>query len=164
MGKSLNYSKLIREDCERLSHLIRKESDSINRDRLRFLLLLKSGTVKSQAAAGKEINLGERQSQNLWRKYKMGGLKGLMHQSKSGAPCKLTDEQLSAMQERLKEDDIQFLDEASALIEKEYGQTYTRSGVFRLFQRLKIKKKTGRPVNIRQDQAGMDTFKKTSGT
>ncbi|MEM6963249.1 MAG: winged helix-turn-helix domain-containing protein [Bacteroidota bacterium] len=62
------------------------------------------------------------------------------------------------MEERLKQDDIQFLDEASELVKQEYGESYTRSGVFRLFKPMKVKKKTGRPVNIRQDEEDLVDF------
>ncbi|MEM6963250.1 MAG: hypothetical protein AAF573_00705 [Bacteroidota bacterium] len=68
MGKALIYKEEIKEDSTTLSELFRKAKDSKNRDRLRFLLLLKSGEVKIQSAADMAIKLGERQSQNLWRK------------------------------------------------------------------------------------------------
>jgi transposase len=38
---------------------------------------------------------------------------------------------------------------------------YTVSGICKLFQRLKIKLKTGRPANIRQDEGQAVAFKKT---
>lgn len=161
MGKSLSYTEEIQESSTTLSKLLRKEKDTKNRERLRFLLLLKSGKVKSQSAAGMMINIGERQSQNLWRKYRTGGLEALLLKPQRGRQSKLNEEQIADLEERLKQDDIQFLDEASELIKKEYGESYTRSGVFRLFQRMKVKKKTGRPVNIRQDKAGLANFKKT---
>jgi len=108
--------------------------------------------------------LSLRQGQNNWSKYKSGGLKKLLEKIKGSPPCKLTNDQLIDLEKRLEKDDIQFLHEAVVLIEKEYGQVYTESGVYYLFKRLKIKKKTGRPVNIRQDKDGLESFKKTTST
>jgi transposase len=160
MGNRINYKEEIKENVETLKGLIRKESNAINRDRLRFLLSLKEGSCKSQSSASKLIGLGLRQGQNNWRKYRNGGLKELLAIVRGSAPCKLSAGQLEELTERLKKDDIQFLHEGVKLIEEQYGQTYTKPGVHYLFKRLKIKKKTGRPVNIRQDKEGMESFKK----
>ena len=162
MGKSLNYPLLIKEEEEELLLLLRKESFGINRDRLRFLLSLKNGSSKSQSAAAELIGLGGRQGQNIWRKYREGGVEGLLERISGAAPCKLTREQLLELEERLKDDDIQFLHESVSYIKKKYGESYTESGIHYMFKRLKIKKKTGRPVNIRQDTEGLGDFKKTS--
>ena len=163
MGKNLNYELLIKESEEELSLLLRKESYSINRDRLRFLVSLKNGTSKSQSSAAGLIGLGVRHGQNIWRKYREGGLMNILERIKGSRPCKLTEEQLSDLKSKLKEDEIQFLHESVSYIKEKYGEDYTESGIHYMFKRLKIKKKTGRPVNIRQDKEGLDDFKKTSG-
>ena len=45
-------------------------------------------------------------------------------------------------------------------IKDNFGVEYKQSGVSKLFKRLKIKLKTGRPSNVSRDEAG--AFKKTS--
>ena len=46
-------------------------------------------------------------------------------------------------------------------IKDSFGVEYRQSGLSKLFQRLKIKLKTGRPSNSRKDEAGAEAFKKT---
>ncbi|WP_223816231.1 winged helix-turn-helix domain-containing protein [Adhaeribacter rhizoryzae] len=47
-------------------------------------------------------------------------------------------------------------------LQQEMGVVYSQSGISVLLSRLKVKLKTGRPVNVRKDQVGEATFKKTS--
>jgi transposase len=47
-------------------------------------------------------------------------------------------------------------------IESNFGKRFTQAGVSVLFKRLKIKLKTGRPSNVRKDEAAAEDFKKTS--
>ena len=120
MGKSLNYGLLIKEGEEELLSALRRTSSAIHRDRLRFLLSLKNGSMKSQSLAASAIGLGTRQGQNLWRKYRDGGLDGLLGRIGGCRPCKLTDEQLSGLEQRLKDDDMQFLHESVSYIKEKY--------------------------------------------
>lgn len=162
MGKRLNYIEAIKESEEYLQGLERKQKDSTLRDRVRFLRFLKSGLASSQQSSSDLIGIGVRQGQRIWRLYKETGIEGLvMPITRTGAPCKLTSEELIELEKRLAEDDIQFLHEAAKYIKDEYGKKYTVPGVHYLFKRLEIKKKTGRPTNIRQDKEGLEHFKKT---
>ena len=161
MGKSLNYKEAIKETVSDLSSRIRKERNSTSRDYLRFLLSLKDGSNKSQSKAASMIGLGVRQGQKIWSKYKKGGLALLLERKTGGAPCKLTVDQEAELQEVLKDGKTQFLKQGVHLIAQKYGKTYTTPGVHFLFKRLGIKKKTGRPSNIRQDKEGLENFKKT---
>jgi len=45
-----------------------------------------------------------------------------------------------------------------------FGVGYGQSGISKLFKCLKIKLKTGRPSNVRKDEAGADVFKKNFTT
>jgi len=160
MGASLNYPSLIKESAETLESLLKSQSESLQRDRLRYLLVLKRGDCKTQDCASTHINVSTRQGQRNWKLYKEKGLKGLLEIPTGGAPCKLGESEQLMLKKRLEQDDIQFLHEAADYIKDEYGKTYTTPGVHYLFKRLKIKKKTGRPVNIRQDKQELDNFKK----
>lgn len=161
MGKSLNYPSLIKESAETLESLLKSQSESLQRDRLRYLLVLKRGDCKTQGCASAHINVSTRQGQRNWSLYMKKGLKGLLDVPVGGAPCKLEESEQLELKKRLEDDDIQFLHEVAAYIKKEYKKSYTPSGIHYLFKRLKVKKKTGRPVNIRQDKKELEEFKKT---
>lgn len=141
MGKRLNYPSLIEESREDLEALLKQQTDAVQRDRLRFLLYLKTGESLTQSDAAKRINLSTRQGQRDWAKYCKAGIKGLLEIPKGGAPCKLDDTQLDALKKRLKQDDIQFLHQAVEHVKKTYKKSYGTSGMHYVFKRLKVKKR-----------------------
>jgi len=118
----------------------KRQSVSLQRDRIRFLLYLKTGESLTQSEAAKRINVSTRQGQRNWSLYLKTGIKGLLEAPKSGAPCKLNETQLEELEDRLKEDDIQFLHEAVEHVKKTYKKSYTPSGIHYVFKRLKVKK------------------------
>ena len=61
---------------------------------------------------------------------------------------------------RLKQDDIQSLEQTRAYLKQEFGADYTLSGVSYLFKRMKVKLKTGRPTNVKQDRQELEEFEK----
>jgi transposase len=75
---------------------------------------------------------------------------------------KLPAIQISQLQEYLRQDLGSTLADAQRYVRQEFGVGYTVSCLCRLFQRLRIKLKTGRPVNIRRDEGRAEAFKKTS--
>ena len=161
MGRKLNYSEQIKEDVEELSTLLRAQIKSVDRDRIRFLLLLKQGKYTTQKGAAEAVNIGLRQAQINWKTYRQEGISALVGNKPIGAPTKLSQEQLDQMEERLKADDIQFLHEAVDYVQQEFEtSSYTLSGMHYVFKRLKIKKKTGRPSNINQVEEDREDFKK----
>ena len=160
MGRKLNYSEQIKEDVEELSTLLRAQIKSVDRDRIRFLLLLKQGKYTTQKGAAEAVNIGLRQAQINWKTYRQEGISALVGNKPIGAPTKLSQEQLDQMEERLKADDIQFLHEAVDYVQQEFETSYTLSGMHYVFKRLKIKKKTGRPSNINQVEEDREDFKK----
>ena len=160
MGRKLNYSEQIKEDVEELSTLLRAQIKSVDRDRIRFLLLLKQGKYTTQKGAAEAVNIVLRQAQSNWKTYRQEGISALVGNKPIGAPTKLSQEQLDQMEERLKADDIQFLHEAVDYVQQEFETSYTLSGMHYVFKRLKIKKKTGRPSNINQVEEDREDFKK----
>ena len=52
--------------------------------------------------------------------------------------------------------------QVKAYLQAEMGKTYSQPAIHYLFKRLKVKLKTGRPVNVRKDQAGEEAFKKNA--
>jgi transposase len=60
----------------------------------------------------------------------------------------------------LKDDEVATLHQAALLIKEITGVSYCDSAVWFVFKRLDIKKKTGRPQNVRKDTASAESFKK----
>lgn len=161
--RKLDYNLEIKETVDDLLSMERKERVGMYRDRVRFIRLLKQGAHLSQRAAGQALGLKVSRSQQLWRMYREGGTAKLLGKKPHGSGWgKLDSCQMSRLQQRLASHDIRTQKEVMAWLKSEYGIIYTQSGISMLFKRLKIKLKTGRPVNIRKDVMGEQTFKKTS--
>jgi len=158
----MDYGSIIKEEEVFLQEQERHAGKAIVRDHIRFMRLLKSGQCKSQREAGQAIGLGERQSQRLWQLYRQQGYSGLISPGYAHGFGKLSAAQISQLQEYLRQDLASTLSDAQSYVAAEFGAAYTTSGLCKLFQRLKVKLKTGRPVNIRKDGGKAQAFKKTS--
>jgi transposase len=159
MGK-VNYSEQIRESEDELLALERKQTRRLLRHWVRFFRLLKSGECRSQAEAGERIHLKLRQSQALWARYRKQGLEALLVYPFKGHKERLTEAQKQGLLEKLQEDEVQTLEQGQQYLEEHAHQHFSLSGVYYLFKRLKVKKKTGRPVHVHRDSAGAEAFKK----
>jgi transposase len=158
----MNYSKAIKESPEFLKELMGKQKLTILRDRLQYLYSLKTQAVKSQKGSGALIDLKERQSQHLWYLYKKGGISLLLDLTRQTYFGKLSSTQISQLRAYLKTDQADSLAHIQAWLQTNFQVSYTIGGICLLCKRLKIKLKTGRPINIRQDKDGLESFKKTS--
>ena len=159
----MDYQVEIKEAIEDLSRLEKTTKDLKGRDRIRFLRLLKSGEASSQIQAGRMIGLKLRQSQRLWQRYRTAGFEEFIKSRYEGRQSKLTEDEKQILAERLKEDDVKSLQQAQEYLALEFGVHYTIGGVSNLFQQMKIKLKTGRPRNYRQDKEETEAFKKNAG-
>ncbi len=108
------------------------------------------------------IGLHSRQSQQLWHQYLSQGLESLLSTGYHGSWAKLSSTQQARLLQRLDKDDISTQQQLIHWLQQEMGITYSQPGISVLLSRLKVKLKTGRPVNVRKDQAGEVAFKKTS--
>ena len=156
-----DYPKVIKESADELRLSEKEQQKAFVRDRIRFLWLLKSGRCSSQVEAGELIGLSARSSQRLWQQYRNKGLKALLTYPYQGTPCRLTEQQRETLMAYLAEDQVQFLHQAKAYIQQHFGVRYSTGGLHKLFERLKVKKKTGRPTNYRKDEKGAVRFKKS---
>ncbi len=159
----MNYQELIKETAEELSELEKETKDLKGRDRVRFLRLLKIGEATSQKQAGRMIGKKIRQSQRLWHRYQAVGLEEFIKNHYEGRRSKLSASEKSILEERLKKDDVLSLQQAQNYLADEFGVSYTIGGVSYLFNRMRVKLKTGRPSNINQKAAETEAFKKNSG-
>lgn len=158
--RCLDYRKAIKESEKQLRNLERHQSKALLRDRIRFLRLLKSGECSSQGKAGKQIGLKLRASEKLWSNYRTEGIKGLLAYPYKGSKGKLSEAQKQQLQDELSKDQIQSLVQACRYVEKQFKLHYTTRGIGYVFERLKVKKKTGRPVHQHKDEKGERRFKK----
>ena len=161
--KTLDYKILIQESAERLEVLINKKSQIVrSKERLHFIWLLKTGQSITQVSAGACIGLKARQSQKLWSLYQKEGLEGLIdNRYKGGNNHRLDSTQDAALLARLDKDDCITQGQIIAYVSQTFQVKYSPSGMSRKLKRLGAKAKTGRPVNVRKDEAGEKAFKKT---
>jgi transposase len=157
----IEYSKLIVESVEYLETLERGQTTARFRDYVRYIRYLKTGEAKSQQSSGAKIGLKARQSQNLWYRYQTEGLSKMLVEQRGSSFGYLSYHQISLLQSFLRDSQvpltqIQIIDWLSA----SFGVVFTQGGLSDLLKRLKIKLKTGRPVNIRQNEADLEDFKK----
>lgn len=160
----MDYSTRITESVAELKQIEARQKLARDRDRVRFLRLLKEKTVSSQQQAGEAINRAQRQSQRLWQAYTQNGINGLIGQAYRPGFGKLSATQISQLQAWLRLDQAQILTHIQTYIQQRWAITYSISGISKLCNRLKIKTKTGRPVNRRQNPADRESFKKTFAT
>jgi len=156
----MNYQVEISESGDYLRQLERATKDLKARDRVRFIRLLKIGTAITQKQAGALIGLQVRQSQRLWNQYRTEGLSKLCQSNYVGGKAKLSRAEQEQLRHRLRSDDIGTLEQARVWLKEEFSVEYTVGGVSHLFQRMKVKLKTGRPSNVKQDTEQMEEFAK----
>ncbi len=159
--KSLDYNKEIKEKLPELQALYRRQSRSLARRRLRFLILLKSGECTAQGQAGAKIGIKQRASEKLWALYRSKGLSGLLEKPHSGQPAKLNKVAKEALEKQLNSDQIQTLKQACEFVRHNNGIALSQTAMFYYFKAQGIKKKTGRPTNVKKDVQGEKHFKKS---
>lgn len=156
----MDYQVEISETSDHLRKLERAAKDLKVRDRVRFIRLLKIGKATTQEQAGVLIGLKVRQSQRLWKQYREDGLSAMCQNNYVGRKAKLSRVQEDQLRRRLEGDDIGTLARARGCLKEEFLVDYTISGVSALFARMKVKLKTGRPSNVKQDSEQMEEFAK----
>jgi transposase len=159
-NRCLDYRKAIKQTEEQLWELERHQTQGLLRDRMRFLRLLKSGACSSQAKAGQHIGVKRRASEKLWHKYHSEGIEGLLIYPYKGSSGKLTQAQVQQLEQELCKDQMQDLQQVCDYVEKKFKVHYTTRGMAYVFERLKVKKKTGRPLYHHKDFKGEKKFKK----
>ena len=137
----MDYSAKIREDLDFLLAQEKQQPKAFERDRIRFLRLLKSGECRTPAAAGAIIGLSERQAQRLWHEYRQGGFEQLVTNRKKGYWGRLSSVQLSQLRQFLLTDQAQTLADIQTFLKETFQEEYTIGGISDLCKRLKVKAK-----------------------
>lgn len=157
----IDYQQVISEEVDDLKKIEKQQKEARLRDRVRFIRYLKEGKTTSQPQAGEMVGLKRRRSQQIWQQYRQDGLSALLSTPYKGSWGKLDSQQQARLLQRLDQDDVFTQQQIIDWLQAEMGITYTQGGVSDLLTRLKIKAKTGRPVNVRKNEAGEQAFKKT---
>ncbi len=162
LGMWIDYAKRIEQSEAELRGQERRRRGRAGAERLKVLRLLKSGTVGSLGAAATVVGYSERQVQRWWQRYRVAGLAGLLEQKPRGGRREpLTPEVWAALTAELAAGRVGRLKEVQAYLEAQWGIRYTSlNGVSRLFQRHKVKLKTGRRRHRRADPEIQAAFKK----
>ena len=156
----MKYTDEITESAEFLLESEKKRGSALDRDRCRFLRLLKTGECKSQATAGAAIGLCERHAQRLWQTYRRQGFEGLMHKPPRRGFGKLTAQQISHLRQFLHDDQAQTLEHIQDYLLGSLGVEYTIGGISDLCKRLKIKRKVDGPSTFARSQEPSNSLKK----
>lgn len=156
----MNYVDKITQELAVLQTAEKQQTKAQLRDYVRFLRLLKSGECTTQIQAANQVNLSLRQAQRLWKRYHHQGFEALIEDRQSTYIGKLSTTQISRLRQFLLDDQAQTLADIQAYLVGSLGVNYTIGGVSDLCKRLKIKRKTGRPVNLRQQPGAIAFFKK----
>ncbi len=157
----MNYADKITQNLGDLLVLEKQQTNARLRDYIRFLRLLKAGTAKTQQQAADQLNLSLRQVQRLWKPYQQDGLHKLIESQYVPYWGKLSATQISQLRAFLFTDQAQTLANIQTFLADSFAVHYTIGGVSDLCKRLKIKHKSGRPVNIRQQPGAVEAFKKS---
>ncbi len=162
-NEQMNYGKLINESVSELEVAEKNQPLVRNEKRIQFLKFLKSGEAETQAEAGKKVGWQLRQSQKIWQLYRTGGLAAALAKTDNRGFGKLSAVEISRLNSYLTEFGAKSLAEIQQYLENSGGVSYSIGGLSDLCLRLKIKLKTARPRNYRQNAAAVETYKKTSG-
>lgn len=158
----LDYPSLIHEPAEELARLEKARRGSPVADRLRMLRLLKGGTYPSRRTLSEVLGYSERQLQRWFDAYRESGLEALFERgSPGGSTERITEEAWQALNQEMKVGRIARLKDAQRFLEEHFSICYTIGGLSDLFQRHKVKRKTGRPRNRKASSEKQAAFKKT---
>ncbi len=160
--KGLNYIEEIKESVSELKALEASQTKVRFLNYVRFLRYLKDGSAANQTISSGLVGLTLRQGQRIWSRYKEVGLTGLLKPGFVGTVGNLSYVEISRLQSFLRNSETDLTQEQIGdWIGSNFGVHYSQSGISKLFKLLKIKLKTGRPVNIRQKEGDVELFKKS---
>jgi transposase len=144
---------------KRLQHV----REAVQKEKLQMLWWIKSGQLKQQKEIGQRLGRNTSTVTRWLQKYRRGGLEELLRINKApGAKRILSDAVLADLQQQLNRPEgfssygaiVSWLQDKHGLT-VEYGTVYDW-----VHNRLGAKLKAPRPRSYRQDEVGVETFKK----
>lgn len=157
------YPSVITESIEELLTLEQQLRGKTSAVRVQMLRLLKSRAVQSVKGAAPLLGYSERQLLRWWACYKTGGLDALIEQhSRTGRPCRLTQEAWEHLDAAMCQGQIGTLEEARQFLWSTCHITYKSSNALSWqFKQRKTKWKTGRRRHRKASSEQQTSFKKT---
>ncbi len=160
--RKLDFVNLIVETVDELRKREKQEKDGRLRLRVQLLRLLKTQAAATIKEACAVCGITPKHGYDLWKKYREKGLERYLQLDWKPRSSKLSAEQQRQLLERAaSENGFGSQKEARRYVQDEFGVGYTQSGVCLLFQRLRIKAKEPRPLNIKAAPEEQAAYKKT---
>ncbi|GAB6071624.1 hypothetical protein JCM14244_16630 [Venenivibrio stagnispumantis] len=151
--------ELIKENTEELKELLKKQTKKQLMFRIQMLILLKENPKITLKEVSNLIPVSPPTLFRWWNYYKKGGLERLLQWNVEGYKGKLSKEQLNELIEEIKKGKFSTQKEIIQWIYEKFGIQYSQQGISDLLRKLNIKKKTGRPVNIKKDEKKEKEYK-----
>jgi|SRR5688572_5680470 transposase len=155
------YPELITESVEDLAALERAVRGTAAADRLKLLRWLKSGQEPSVHHAASRLGYSVRCAQRWWACYRDGGVAAVFPKPRHRPGERMSADAWAGLEEEMRAGHLGRLKEVQAYLRERWNIPYSLDGVSKLFQRHKVKLKTGRRRHRRAaDPATQATFKK----
>jgi transposase len=152
-------------DRRRLTRLIAKESDAMQRDRLRSVLLVLQGRQALEVADA--VGRSRRFVQRWAYAYRDGGIEAVRGRAAPGRQRRLTPEQEGRFIQRVKagatpRDNVASLrgPQLQGILDREFGKTFSLAGIYKLLDRHGFVCLKPRPRHPQQDPAAAKAFKR----
>ena len=151
-------------DVAELRRRVRSTRDALQRDRYRAVLLALGG--QDAPAIAESLGRARRSVQDWAYAYRDGGIDALLPKPRPGRPTKLPREREAELMARLdagprESDGVCTLRgrDVVAILEREFGVSYSLDGAYDLLERLGYSCLTPRPLHERADPAAVANFK-----
>lgn len=158
--RKIDFINLIEETVFELAAAEKSQSNARLRLRAQFLRLLKSGQVSKLKQVAAIVGITPKHASALWKKYRQAGLASYLTLNYKARVSRLSVPQQMKLLKKA-ESGFRSQREAIEYLREEFNCSYTQQGVSVLFERLKIKAKRARPVNVKADVAEQVEYKKT---
>lgn len=152
------------DDVAELQRRVRAESNALQRDRYRAVLLALDGEEAVEIA--RTLGRARRSVQDWVYAYRDGGIDRLQPRPRPGRPTKLPREREAELRARLDAgprpgDGVCTLRgrDVVAILEREFGVSYSLDGAYDLLERLGYSCLTPRPRHEKSDPAAVEHFK-----
>ena len=155
----------IQESAEFLEKSLRQAKSAKQGERLRLLWWLKTGQVSEHQELSRLLGRAPSTITRWLNRYRTGGLSELLAEKKApGKPAAITGDLLAKLKQRLDSPEgFSSYGEIQQWVETESGVSIPYKTVHKTVRyRLGAKLKVPRPRNIKQDEAAVNLFKKTS--
>ncbi len=152
---------------DELRQLFRKEKDSRISKRIQAVYLAQMGKTAPRIAT--VVGYSRRCIQDWICAYNRKGIEGLQDSPGRGTSCKLNNDQLQWLRQRIEEgprpeDGVCVLrgKEIQSIIHKQFGVKYSLSAIYKLLHRLGYSYVSSRPEHPKGDPEARKSFKKKS--